>query len=135
MNGELFFESVAEVLDHTIKALGGYKFVGAALRGDKAPDQAAQWLRDCLNPEKREKLDPDQLFVLVRMGREKGVHAYMQYLSAELRYAPPKALSDDEKREADAAVLVTAMQQVAQIFNGLRAQGVDVSAFTGGATK
>ena len=52
----LFVETVNEALREIVKALGGAKKVAAQLRPQKTVDEAARWLLDCLNPERRERL-------------------------------------------------------------------------------
>lgn len=124
----MFYESVNDVLDATIKLLGGYKVVGAKLRGDKAPDQAAQWLRDCLNDERRERLDPDQVMSVVLMGREAGIHEYAEYIAATVGYAPPVPLTRDDIAQRTLAEGAQALQQIFAMMTAAKAQGIDFAA-------
>jgi hypothetical protein len=124
----MFYESVNEVLDSMIKQIGGYKVVGSRLRGDKVPDQAAQWLRDCMNGEKRERLDPDQVMALVLIAREQGVHDYADYFAQATGYAPPVPLTQDDITQRAIAEGAQAMQQIAAMVAALKAQGIDLGA-------
>jgi len=82
------FTDLNDALTALVHALGGYKKVGVMLRPEwqTKPDAAAQWIRDCLNPDKREKLDGDQMLHLLRLGREVGFHAAKHWLDDELGY-------------------------------------------------
>jgi len=82
------FADFDDALSGAVMALGGWKKVGCLLRPELAqkPDIAAQWVRDCLNPDKRERLNPHQLLLLMRLGREAGYHATKHWLDAELGY-------------------------------------------------
>ena len=83
------FQDLDDALTAAIHALGGFKDLGVRLRPElqMKPVAAAQWLRDCLNPEKRERLNPDQFLTLLRMAREADYHAAKHWIDAELGYA------------------------------------------------
>jgi hypothetical protein len=80
------FESVNDALHAAVNALGGYKKVGPALRPELPIDQAAGWLRDCLNPSRREKLAPEQVMLVLRKAREAGYHAAMHFVAFDTGY-------------------------------------------------
>lgn len=80
------FESVNDALQAAVKALKGYKDVGAKLRPELPADQAGNWLRDCLNPSKREKLSPEQVVYILRLARQAGYHAAMDYVAMDTGY-------------------------------------------------
>jgi hypothetical protein len=69
-----------------VTALGGYKKVGPILRPELPIDQAAGWLRDCLNPARREKLAPEQFMLILRKAREAGYHAGMHFVAFDTGY-------------------------------------------------
>lgn len=80
------FESVNDALQAAVTALGGYKKVGPSLRPELPIDQAAGWLRDCLNPARREKLAPEQVMLILRRARESGYHAAMNFVAFDTGY-------------------------------------------------
>ena len=80
------FESINDALRDVVNKLGGNKKVGPALRPELPIDQAAGWLRDCLNHDKREKLGPEQLMLILRMAREANLHAAMDFLAFDVGY-------------------------------------------------
>ena len=88
-----------EALDAVVHALGGFKKVGVMLRPELAekPIAAAQWLRDCLNPDRAERLNPDQVFLLLRLARKAGYHAAKHWMDAELGYEQGRPLKPEDE--------------------------------------
>lgn len=98
MQDALFFDNANAALRHTVEACGGFKKVGPMMRPDKSPDMAAQWLRDSLNDNRPERLSPDQVNALIRIGHSTGCHAYMRYLSHDCGYSTPEPVNADDER-------------------------------------
>jgi hypothetical protein len=80
------FESISDAIGSAVAALGGFKKVGAALRPELPTPQAGNWLRDCLNPARRERLDPEQVLLILRMARQAGFHAAMDFIAGDAGY-------------------------------------------------
>lgn len=121
-----FHESVNDALVSAVTALGGYKKVGPMLRPELPIDQAAGWLRDCLNPGRREKLSPEQFLLVTRKAREAGYHALMSFLAFDTGYkatpVDPQTQEDELKaRFCDAVEGLTAIQAQLQRFQRVRA--------------
>lgn len=93
------FESINDALIECVKACGGSKAVGVALWPAKGVEAAQRQLLACLNPERNEKLGPDEVLLLLRLARDKGCHAGMQFLATTLSYAEPVPV--EPKDEAD----------------------------------
>ena len=102
------FETVNDALVSAVLALGGNKVIGAKLRPELPPDQAGNWLRDCLNPSKREKLSPEQFVLILRLAREKSYHAAMDFIAADTGYkavaVDPESQQTELQRQFIAAV-------------------------------
>lgn len=96
----LFVEDLNEAIRATINALGGMKSVGVELRPEKSAVDAGKWLADCLNPDKRDRLAPDQLAWIRRKGRITGCHVLAAFESQDAGYAPPVALEPEDERAA-----------------------------------
>jgi len=88
----LIFDDVLDALGEVVRALGGAKAVGSAMRPELPMDQAAQWMRDCLNANRRERFDPPQVLWILRHGREANCHAAMHFMCDECGYARPAPL-------------------------------------------
>lgn len=94
------FQDLDDALGGIINALGGFKKVGCRLRPELEvkPDMAAQWLRDCLNSEKRERLNPHQVLMLLRLAREENYHAAKYWIDGELGYEQGRPLDPVDER-------------------------------------
>lgn len=92
------FQDMNDALTAAIHAVGGFKKIGLALRPelDGRSQQAAQWLRDCLNQEKREKLSPEQLMHLLRLAREGNYHAAKHWIDGEAGYTESVPLRPED---------------------------------------
>lgn len=120
------FESVNDALSSAVTALGGFKKVGPALRPELPVDQAAGWLRDCLNIGRREKLAPEQVMLVLRMARAAGYHAAMNFVAFDTGYKaspvdPKTQESELQERFIDAVEGLTAIQAQLQRIQRLRA--------------
>jgi hypothetical protein len=118
-----FHESINDALQAAVIALGGYKKVGPTLRPELPIDQAAGWLRDCLNPSRREKLSPEQVLLILRAARAAGYHAAMNFVAFDTGYraAPvdPKDQANQlQERFIEAVQGLTAIQSQLQRLQG-----------------
>lgn len=86
LQNKLFHDSPEDALTTDVLAAGGYKKVGSHLRTDLTPEQAAAWLRACLNVERAEKLGPGHVIEIKRLAKESGSHATIDYEASELSF-------------------------------------------------
>jgi len=91
-------ENLNDALKEVVLALGGTKRVGARLWPEKSADEAGRRLADCLNPDRRDRLDPEQVLWLLREGRRVDCHAAMFFVCATAGYEKPEALNDAERK-------------------------------------
>lgn len=104
-------ESLNDALIDLVKALGGSKQVGPRLWPDAAPDAAQRKLLDCLNDDRPHHLTPGQLMLVLRLGRERGLHQCVEYMLQSLGYAPPVPVEPrDELAELQRQFLEAARQ-------------------------
>lgn len=94
----LFYETVNDALDACVKACGGAKVVACKLWPDKTPDAAHRLLLACLNEGRAEKLNPDQVIFVLKIARERGFHAGMNYFAREVGYTDPKPVEPEDER-------------------------------------
>lgn len=90
------YEDESDALRELVRELGGNKVVGPMLRPDLAPDRAGAWLKDCLNPERAERLTPSQLFHLLKLGHDRGIHGPCEYILGNVGYAVQPIEPQDE---------------------------------------
>jgi hypothetical protein len=96
----LFDESLLDACTSVIKALGGFKVVGPIFWPEKTSEQAANHLRDCVNADNRAVLHPEQILMLMRMGKKKGCHAIAAYMLRDCGYADPVPVEPEDEKAA-----------------------------------
>lgn len=118
----LFHEDWRDALRHVVKALGGVETVGAELWPHKTRKAAGGMLSDCLNPDRPNKLDLEEVEALIRMGRDAGVHCGLQILCDRTSYERPQPTTPKspkalllEKQAAIAAEAVRLQQEIDRI--------------------
>lgn len=115
------FSDMNDALTGAVHALGGHKKVGPMLRPELEPKSgaAAQWLRDCLNPEKRERLTPEQTLHLLRLARDAQYHAAKHWFDAEVGYEPSRPIDLDEKEDILVQVVAQATEALSKAVTTL----------------
>lgn len=93
----LFFERYEDAIRATVDGLGGNKFVGNMLWPTLAVDEAGRKLAHCLNPDKREKLDPNELRLIRREARKRGVHILAHYEARDAGYGEPSPINHEDE--------------------------------------
>lgn len=112
----LFCESINEALREAVKALGGAKKVGEKLKPEKLADEAGRWLSDCLNPDRREKLDPEQVMWILREARKVGCHTAMHFICDDTGYAKATPIEpEDEKARLQREFIEATKQQTRNV--------------------
>ncbi|CAJ0698698.1 hypothetical protein [Ralstonia holmesii] len=94
----LFYESFNDALDAVVKSCGGAKVVASKLWPEKTPDAAHRLLLACLNEGRVEKLSPEQTLFLLKLGRDRGCHAAMNFLARDCGYADPTPIEPEDER-------------------------------------
>ncbi len=92
---KLFITDIYDALGDLVRAAGGPKAVGQALRPAKPSDDAAGWVKDCLNRNRREKFDAEDILWLLKRGREIGCHEPIGFICQQAGYAPPEPVEPE----------------------------------------
>jgi len=103
----LFVENAHEALRAIVAQIGGAKAVGIKLWPAKSVDDARTLLLNCLNPDRAEKLDLDQIVMLLRLAREADFHVAKHWLDNETGYLPSTPADPTEEQSR----LVTVIEQ------------------------
>ena len=122
----LFHDSVNDALKDVIKACGGFKGVGQKLWPEKTVEAATRLLANCVNDDRAERLTPDQVLFILRMGREIGCHAAMAYIAGEAGYQAIPVEPEDEKAKLQREFIESVKQQSRNI-DRLERLGLPVS--------
>lgn len=113
------FESLSDALKRAVDALGGPKRVGPALRPELKAEPAAGWLRDCLNPDRREHLTPEHFLMVLRMARAAGYHGVMDFVALDCGYKASPV--DPQSQEAELqGKFIDAVQQLSVLQQQLQ---------------
>lgn len=96
--GALFCESIYDALGAIVQALGGPKKVGPRMQPTKTEEDARTWLLNRLNPDRREKFDPEEIMWLICEGRKAGCHVLINYICESSQYAPPTPIDPEDQR-------------------------------------
>ena len=96
----LFYDTFTEALADCVRALGGNKAVGALLWPEKSIEDARRLLLDALNPERPNKLSPEQVLLILREARKVNCHAAIAYINRECGYADPQPIEPEDERAA-----------------------------------
>lgn len=117
MQGALFHESITDALREVVSVAGGAKKIGSLLWPELPIDQAAGKVRDCLNSDRRERFNPEQVLLLARIGREAGCHAVMIYMSRECGYAEPSPVEPEDEKARLQREYIEATKAIVAIGN------------------
>lgn len=94
----MFVEDLNDAIRDTVKAMGGYQKVGHEMRPELGVEGAGRWLSDCCNPDRREKLSPEQVAFIRRRARQQGIHILAVFEAKDAGYAPPKPIEPEDER-------------------------------------
>ena len=99
----LFVEDIYEAIRHAVQWLGGAKVVGHDLWPSLTPAKAAEKLNDCLNRDRAQKLDPEEIQQISRQAGLAGCHTIAHFQASNAGYAEPSwRAPKDENKEAQA---------------------------------
>lgn len=91
----LFITDIYDALGDLVRAVGGPKAAGMALYPKKEPEDAAGYVKDCLNRKRRETFDAEEIMWLLRRGREVGCHAPIRWICTNAGYTAPEPMETE----------------------------------------
>jgi len=120
----LFYEDVNDALREVVNALGGPKAVGVKLWPEKSVEQAQVLLLACLNSERKERLTPEQLLLVLKRGREAECHAAINFICEAAGYSRPEPLNPADEVAKAMREFNDTVKRLDQIADRLQAAGV-----------
>lgn len=120
----LFHESLYDALKDCVRAIGKPADVGKAMRPEKSGEEARMWLSNCLNPERPEKLDPEQVMWILREARKVNCHAAFAYLARECGYADPQPIEPEDEKAALQREFIKQSRVMQQLFAHMERAGI-----------
>jgi hypothetical protein len=94
---ELWHDSLEDALRDVVHALGGTKEIGYRLWPGKGPQEASKYLSRILDSTRAEKPTLGELLLILKWGREAGVHTAMGYIAQETGYKAEPVEPEDER--------------------------------------
>lgn len=119
----LFHESINDALREVVLSLGGTKKVGALMRPQKMIDEAGRWVSDCLNPDRREKFDPEEIMFLLREARKIGCHTAVNHICNDAGYSNPMPVEPEDEKARLMREFIEATKQQTRNVDRLAALG------------
>jgi len=132
----LYVESIYEALKTDCQAIAAAcgnvkawaKITGSLLWPQKLPDEAAKLLNMCLDSNRHEKLDPEQVLWIITEARKWGSHATITYQCQRANFADPVPITPEDEsaklmREfnAQAKTLAHMLEKIERINTTLKA--------------
>lgn len=114
----LWHDSIEDAIGSAILALGGGKKVAELIwpvMARNKPQTAYTRLRHCLNPDKAEKLDPDEVLTIARAAAIIGEHSIMQYMARELGYELTVLAPDESQKRFRRERRLTLLEELKRI--------------------
>jgi hypothetical protein len=111
----LFSEDIYDALGDIVRAAGGAKAVGPRLRANVPIERSRKWVLDCLNRDREERFDPDDVLTLLRIGREVGCHSAVHFLCDEAGYARPAPIEPQDEAAALMRQYIDAVQTLKRL--------------------
>lgn len=94
----LFHDTYEDAIRDAVTALGGFKKAGSMLWPAMPADEAGRKLANCLNRDKREKLDLGELLMIRKACRQIGCHVLATFELRDAGYADPQPLEPLDER-------------------------------------
>lgn len=115
-----FFEGINDALREAVRQCGGHKKLGPILWPELLAEQAGNRLRDCLNPDRRDKLSPEQVVLILRKAREAGFHGAMAYVAFDTGYEPPRPVVPEDQEAELQRTFIDAVERLESIQKQLQ---------------
>lgn len=93
----LIVDSLNDAIRDTCRAIG-FNEIAMELWPKKGAKEAARYLNDCLNPDRAQKLDGEEIVYIGKRGREIGCYLITAFINAETGFAPPIPIDPEDER-------------------------------------
>ena len=113
---ELFHEDINEAFDTLVKLLGGYKKIGTRLWPNMKIASATTKLSNCFKEGKDEELKLSEAHLLLKWGRDAGIHTAIYWMCDDLYYEKPKTVTAEVRSDELKAEFVEKAKQLEALF-------------------
>lgn len=94
----LWHEDILDALKADVMALGGPKEFGHVLWPEKSVMAARSLLLDCLNPDRNQRLTPEQVALVIREARNVGSFCTIGYICQDANLTIPQPIEPEDER-------------------------------------
>jgi hypothetical protein len=118
----LWYDDILDALKADCIAIGGKawaKDVGLMIWSDKSADAAARMLSDCLNPDRNQRLTPDQLKLVIREARKVDSYCTIAYICNDACLSIPHPVDPESEKELLKREVVKAADTFKQMIERL----------------
>lgn len=122
------YDTPEEVLRACVDRIGGAKTVGCRMKPELSdrPDVAARWVLDRLNEDRRERLTPQQIILLLRWACAAGWHEGMAHWNRLCGYGPGAPLAPEAEVAELHRQLTATIDRQRRLFAQMQAAGLKV---------
>jgi hypothetical protein len=110
-------ESFNDVLIECVKAYGGSKTVGSLLWPEKTIKDSQNLLLACLNTDRPEKLNPEQVLFIISLARKNNVHTGIEYICKALHYSIPTPIEPEDEKALLMREFIEAQRKLTDLAN------------------
>ncbi len=98
------------------------------MRPEKSMEDARVWILSCLNADRAEKFDPEQVMWLLREARLAGHHGAMHYVTDDTGYSHPTPVTPHNEAAELQREFIAAVERQERLFAQMRAANVNLEA-------
>lgn len=103
------------VCNAAVRHLGGAKVVGPMLWPDKTLDASSRLIRDCTNANRPERLNPEQILLILKKCRAADFHGLKHFIDAEAGYGRTAPLDPIDELAQAQREFVDSVQQLKRL--------------------
>jgi len=121
---ELFYEDVYKATEAACRVIGDggkewAKKCGHMLFPEKSPDDAGTYLNNCLDKNRRERLNPEQFLWVAREAKRKGCHILMAFICDDAEYQRTTPIEPENKRASLQTKCIEAVGELKELVKRL----------------
>lgn len=117
-------ETLNDALIECVKAAGGSKVVASLLWPEKPMQDAQRLLINCFNPDRSEKISPDQTLFILKLAKEHGYHIGLSFICSILGYSRPTPIEPEDEKAQLQKDFIDAVNRLDSIKSKLQTNGM-----------
>lgn len=111
----LWYDDILDAIKADAVAIGGKgwaKVVGLMLWPEKSADGAQRQLLDCLNPDRNQRLTPEQLTLVIREARKAGSFCTIAFICGDANLSIPQPIEPEDERARLQRLFIDSVSQL-----------------------